>query len=261
MPNTNKARIKINEGLCKIKPRNRNKIIIEFTPLIKYLASKMVSRCNYNVELNEMVSYGVLGLIDAIEKYDSTRDNKFKTYAEFRIRGAMLDYLREQDFTPRSVRDKIKLLDKTTKELEKDLCRKPTATEIAQKLRITYEDYYQLENYTKKVCFLSLEATARDTDSPRLRPALRIVSDDVNSNPAQKASIDSVKKTLEEAITSLPEREQKLISMYYYEEMNMKEIAENLGVCESRASQLHAKAMQTLKSELNELREDLEIAA
>jgi RNA polymerase sigma factor for flagellar operon FliA len=261
MPNKNTARIKVNENLCKIKPRNQNKIIIEFTPLIKYLASKMVSRCNYSIELNEMVSYGVLGLIDAIEKYDSTRDNKFKTYAEFRIRGAMLDYLRDQDFTPRSVRDKIKLLDKTTKELEKDLCRKPTATEIAQKLSISYEDYFQLENYTKKVCFLSLEAVSRDTDSTRVKPTLKIVSNDAKSNPAEKASIDSVKNTLEEAIASLTEREQKLIQMYYYEDMNMKEIAQALEVCESRASQLHAKAMQTLKARLENVKEDLEIAA
>ena len=261
MTNKNTAQIKVNESLCKIKPKNQNKIIIEFTPLIKYLAGKMVSRCNYGIELNEMVSYGVLGLIDAIEKYDASRNNKFKTYAEFRIRGAMLDYLRDQDFTPRSVRDKIKLLDRTTKELEKDLCRKPTALEIAEKLRISYQDYFELENYTKKVCFLSLEAVSRDTDSARIKPTLRIVSDDAKSNPAEKASMDSVKKTLEDAVAELTEREQRLISMYYYEDMNMKKIADALGVCESRASQLHAKAMHTLKLELEDVKEELEIAA
>jgi RNA polymerase sigma factor for flagellar operon FliA len=252
--------LNIKDGKYKITRRNQNKIIMEFSPLIKYLANKVVARTKYNVEVDEMVSYGVLGLIDAINKYDSAHENRFKTYAEFRIRGAMLDYLREQDFIPRSVRDKIKMLEKTTLELENDLCRKPTGAEIAAKLDISDEEYYSLTNYTKKVSFLSIEASMTNENETK-RTALKLCDETTAVNPAEKASFDSVKKVLENAIMGLPEREKLVVSMYYYDEMSMKQIAEMMQISESRASQLHAKAMTTLKSMLDDVKEDLEIAA
>ncbi|MCX6112496.1 MAG: FliA/WhiG family RNA polymerase sigma factor [Proteobacteria bacterium] len=252
--------LNINEKKFKITPKNQNQIIMEFSPLIKYLAHKVVAKSKYSVEVDEMVSYGVLGLIDAISKYDKSHDNTFKTYAEFRIRGAMLDYLRDQDFVPRSVRDKIKLLEKTRIELEKDLCRRPTGSEIAAKLDISDEEYYELSNYTKNISFLSIEASALDNSEIK-KPVLRLCDENKNSNPAEKVSYESVKKVLDNAITELPEREKNIVSMYYYDEMSMKEIAGTLQISESRASQLHAQAMMRLKSKLNNLKEDLDLAA
>ena len=254
MASTNLAGI--NEKKFKINHRNQNQIIMEFSPLIKYLANKVAARSGYSVEVDEMFSYGVLGLIDAIEKYDPTHENKFKTYAEFRIRGAMLDYLREQDFIPRSVRDKIKMLDKTRIELEKDLCRRPTGTEIAAKLDISDEEYYELSNYAKSASFLSIEASACDTSDSK-RTVLRLRDENTNADPAEKASYESIKKVLENNINELPEREKLVVSMYYYDEMSMKDIAGTLQISESRASQLHAKAMMTLKCRLNNIKEDL----
>lgn len=252
--------LNINEKKFKINSRNQNQIIMEFSPLIKYLARKMAAKTKYNVEVDEMVSYGVIGLIDAIEKYDDSHDNKFKTYAEFRIRGAMLDYLRNEDFIPRSVRDKIKLLDKTRTELEKEYCRKPTGTEIAAKLNISDEEYYSLTNYAKNISFLSIEASL-SSDKETRRPVLRICDENTESNPVEKITYDSVRKLLDKAITELPEREKEIVSMYYYEEISMKEIALRLQISESRASQLHAKAMMTLKYKLDGKKEDLELAA
>lgn len=252
--------LNINEKKFKINSTNQNQIIMEFSPLIKYLARKMVARTKYNVEVDEMISYGVIGLIDAIEKYDDSHDNKFKTYAEFRIRGAMLDYLRNEDFIPRSVRDKIKLLDKTRTELEKEYCRKPTGKEIAAKLNISDEEYYSLTNYAKNVSFLSIEASL-SSDKETRRPVLRICDEHTESNPVEKITYESVRKVLDKAITGLPEREKEIVSMYYYEEISMKEIALRLQISESRASQLHAKAMMTLKYKLDGKKEDLELAA
>ncbi len=257
MTNKTNTQIKFKKNSFQVNLKNQNKIIIEYTPLIKYLASKILSKIGYRLELNELISYGVLGLIDAIEKYDPSRDNKFKTYAEFRIRGAMLDYLREEDFTPRSVRDKIKIVEKASKELEKDLCRKPTAFELAEKLKITYQNYFELENYTKKLCFLSIDAVS--SASSTMETKLRL--EDQSLNPDHKLSLDSVKETLNRAMSTLAEREKRLVSMYYYEDKNLKEIAEELGICESRASQIHSKAMSALKEELDELKEDLDLAA
>ena len=252
--------LNINEKKLRITPKNQNQIIMEFSPLIKYLAHKIVVRSKYNVEVDEMVSYGVLGLIDAIGKYDKTHENKFKTYAEFRIRGAMLDYLRDQDSIPRSTRDKVKLLEKTRIELEKDLCRRPTGSEIAAKLDISDEDYYQLANYAKNISFLSIDASTFDNSEVR-KPVLRLCDESIGANPAEKVSYESVKKVLDGAITELPEREKDIVSMYYYDEMSMKDIAAKLNISESRASQLHAKAMMTLKCKLNNIKEDLDLVA
>ncbi|MEI6093130.1 MAG: FliA/WhiG family RNA polymerase sigma factor [bacterium] len=250
----------INQKKFKINSKNQNQIIMEFSPLIKYLARKMAAKTKYNVEVDEMVSYGVIGLIDAIEKYDESHENQFKTYAEFRIRGAMLDYLRDEDFIPRSVRDKIKLLDKTRTELEKELCRRPIGSEIAAKLEITDEEYYSLIDYAKNVSFLSIEASL-SSDKETKKPVLRLCDESTRSNPVEKITYESVRKVLDEAITELPEREKEIVSMYYYEEISMKEIAFKLQISESRASQLHAKAMMTLKYMLNDKKEDLELTA
>src|SRR6478736_5698195 len=120
----------------KLTPKQKDELIQEYSPLIKYIAQKIAVRLPSNIELDDLISAGVIGLMDAIEKYDPTRDNKFKTYAEFRVRGAILDELRAQDWVPRSVRDKAKLLDKTIVHLESELGRGPTEDEIAVALNM-----------------------------------------------------------------------------------------------------------------------------
>src|SRR6516162_9720579 len=141
----------------KLTAKQKNQLIEEYAPLIKFIAQKIAVRLPSNIELDDLISSGVIGLMDAIEKYDSTRDNKFKTYAEFRIRGAILDELRAQDWVPRSVREKAKQLEKTHIKLEQKLGRVPTEDEITSDLKITKEEYFELLNQVKSVSILSLD--------------------------------------------------------------------------------------------------------
>jgi len=241
-----------------INKKNQNTIILEYTPLIKFIAKKMVAKSRYTLELDEMVSYGVLGLIDAIEKFDKTKDNQFKTYAEFRIRGAMLDYLRDQDSVSRSVRDKIKLVEKTTRELEERLGRRPNNDDISKELKLSKEEYFELSNCARSNCFLSIEGNINNDGEPA---ALQFTDRDELSNPSNKVEFESIKKILANAIATLAEKERLVVALYYYEELSLKEIGETLNISESRASQLHSKAVQKLKTLLYTAKEDLEIAA
>jgi len=241
-----------------INKKNQNTIILEYTPLIRYIAKKMVVKSRYALELDEMVSYGVLGLIDAIEKFDRTKDNQFKTYAEFRIRGAMLDYLRGQDSVSRSVRDKIKLVEKTTKELEEKLGRHPNNDEISKELKLSKEEYFELSNCARSNCFLSIEGNINNEGEPT---ALQFADKDELSNPSKKVEFESIKKVIANAVATLPEKERLVVALYYYDELSLKEIGDTLNISESRASQLHSKAVQKLRTLLDTAKEDLEIAA
>src|ERR1044072_801011 len=141
MSKQNIAIRKYKEAPNKLTKEQKDKLILEYAPLIRYIAQKIAVRLPSNIELDDLISSGVIGLMDAIDKYDPTRDNKFKTYAEFRIRGAILDELRAQDWVPRSVRDKAKLLDRTMIELEAELGRNASEEEIANKLGMPLSDY------------------------------------------------------------------------------------------------------------------------
>lgn len=241
-----------------INKKNQNAIILEYTPLIRFIAKKIVVKSRYALELDEMVSYGVLGLIDAIEKFDKTKDNQFKTYAEFRIRGAMLDYLREQDSVSRSVRDKIKLVAKATKELEERLGRRPNNEELSKELKLSKEEFFEFSSCARSNCFLSIEGNINNEGEPS---ALQFADRDELSNPSNKVEFESIKKILANAIATLQEKERLVVALYYYEELNLKEIGETLNISESRASQLHSKAVQKLRTLLGTVKDDLEIAA
>jgi len=146
MSNNSSLLRKYKEEPSKVTPEQKDKLILEYAPLIKFIAQKIAVRLPSNIELDDLISSGVIGLMDAIEKYDPTRDNKFKTYAEFRVRGAILDELRAQDWVPRSVRDKAKLLDRTMIELEAELGRGAADEEIAGKLNMSMDEFYDLLN-------------------------------------------------------------------------------------------------------------------
>jgi len=250
---------KFNETSYEVKAENQNEIIMEYAPLIKYLATKVAMKSNFSVEVEELVNCGVLGLIDAIEKFDDSKDNKFKTYAEFRIRGSMLDYLREQDWIPRSVRDKVKVIDKTQKELEERLGRTPSAIEMADALNMSEFEYHQYMKNAKAQNLISLdESIANESEATRVS---FLQDRNENSNPLVKLSSDSAKQKIATAIQNLPEREKMIVSLYYYEEMNLKEIGQVLEISESRVSQLHSKAMMNLKLSLVEVRDEISLAA
>ena len=242
----------------RISKRNQNNIIMEYTPLIRFIAKKVVAKSRYALELDEMVSYGVLGLIDAIEKFDKTKDNQFKTYAEYRIKGAMLDYLRDQDSVSRSTREKMKTLEKATKELEKELGRKPNNDEISKELNMSKEEFFELSKCARSNYFLSIDCyTNRDGETA----AAQFADEDELSNPSDRVEFESIKKVLSNAVATLPEKERLVVALYYYEEASLKEIGDILNISESRASQLHSKAVKKLKTILKATKEDLDIAA
>ncbi len=233
----------------KVDKRTKEKLIIEYAPLIKYIAQKIAVRLPSNIEFDDLVSSGVIGLMDAIDKYDPTRDNKFKTYAEFRIRGAILDELRAQDWVPRSIREKAKNLERTHLRLENKLGRIPTEDEIISELNITKEEYYELLNQVKSVSILSLDETGTYGGTDR-KSILSLVDSNKVSGPLKQLDYKALKERVTKAIESLPEKQRLVLSLYYYEDLNLKEIGEVLDVTESRVSQLHTQAVLWLRRKL-----------
>jgi RNA polymerase sigma factor FliA len=232
-----------------IYPLDRENMIEKFTPLIKYIAKRIVARLPANIELDDLISSGALGLMDAIDKYDPTRENKFKTYAEFRIRGAILDELRAQDWIPRSVREKAKLIDRTYMRLEKELGRLPNDIEIATAMGLTKEQYHHLLSQVKSVSLLSLDEFMNFTTNDK-KSILGLLEDYRVSNPYVQLNVNNIKNIITEGIKSLPEKERLVLSLYYYEDLNLKEIGDVLNVTESRVSQLHSQAVIRLRAKL-----------
>lgn len=243
---------KYKEDPSRLTPQQKDRLILEYSPLIKFIAQKIAARLPANIELDDLISAGVIGLMDAIEKYDPSRDNKFKTYAEFRIRGAILDELRSQDWVPRSVRDKAKLLDRKTVQLEQQLGRAATDEEVASSMNISLEEYYDLINQTRPVSLLSIDETPAFSDNDK-KSILNILEGCKLNNPFNQLNIKTVKDVVAKAIIDLPERQKIVLDLYYFQEMNLKEIGLVLRVTESRVSQLHAQAVQKLRNKLNSI--------
>lgn len=233
----------------KITTDEKNKLILEYSPLIKFIAQKIASRLPPNIELDDLISSGVIGLMDAIDKWDPTRDNKFKTYAEFRIRGAILDELRSQDWVPRSIRDKAKALDKAVVQLEAELGRVATEEEISKSLNISIDEYHDLINQVRPVSLLSIDE-AQTFSTTDKKSILNLLEATKLNNPHIQLNLKIVKNYITKAIEELPERQRLVLSLYYYEDLNLKEIGRVLRVTESRVSQLHAQAVMRLRNRL-----------
>lgn len=240
---------KYKEGTKKIDRRTKEKLILEYAPLIKFIAQKIAVRLPSNIEFDDLVSSGVIGLMDAIDKYDPTRDNKFKTYAEFRIRGAILDELRAQDWVPRSVREKAKQLERAHIRLEQQLGRVPTEDEITKELNISKDEYFELLNQVKSVSILSLDEAGSFNSSDR-KSILSLLESCKIPSPMAQLNLKAVKEVVTKAIEALPEKQRLVLSLYYYEDLNLKEIGDVLDVTESRVSQLHTQAILWLRRKL-----------
>ncbi len=243
---------KYKEAPNKITQQEKDKLVVEYAPLIKFIAQKIAVRLPSNIELDDLISSGVIGLMDAIDKYDPTRDNKFKTYAEFRIRGSILDELRAQDWVPRSVRDKAKLLDRTMVELEAALGRAASDEEVSSKLNMSMEEFYDLVNQVRPVSVLSIDDSTTFSNVDK-KSILNILEGCALNNPYNQLSTKSVKEVVTKAIEELPERQRLVLSLYYYEDLNLKEIGKVLRVTESRVSQLHAQAVSRLRAKLTQV--------
>ena len=244
----------------RISLRERNKVIVQYMPMINCIAKKISVRLPPHIECDDLVSNGVIGLMDAIEKYDPNRDNKFKTYAEFRVRGAILDALRSQDWIPRSIRDKTKKLNKVIQKLELELGRAPEDHEAAEALSISLEDFHSLVNQTRPVNILSIDETAFFNRMDKKSIMKLLETKESILNRLNRKSINSFITGL---IQELPERQRMVLSLYYYEGFNLKKIGQILKVTESRISQLHAQAIERLKNKifLRLKEKDLDVAS
>jgi RNA polymerase sigma factor for flagellar operon FliA len=231
--------------------RARERLVVAYSPLVKYVAGRMGSGLPAHVEEADLISYGLIGLISAIERFDLDREIKFETYAITRIKGAIIDELRSLDWVPRSVRAKAREIERANAKLENRLQRAPTDEEMAEELGITVEEFQdsllQISNST--VVALDELWTVSDSSGDQVS-LLDTLQDPDAPDPAQVLDATEVKDRLADAIARLPEREKLVIALYYYENLTLREIGEVLGVTESRISQLHTKAVLRLKSRL-----------
>ena len=228
----------------------RERLIIEYAPLIKYIAQKIAARLPANIELDDLISSGVIGLMDAIDKYDSSRDNKFKTYAEFRIRGAILDELRAQDWVPRSVREKAKSLERCYQRIEQEKGRQATDEEVCANLGINQQEFNDLLTQVRGVSLLSVDDIANLSKADKRSIHGIGDNDSRQPTPFNEVSMAHLKRMIADAIRDLPEKQRLVLSLYYYEDLNLKEIGRVLDVTESRVSQLHTQAVLKLKARL-----------
>ncbi len=229
-------------------PEAREKIILEFAPLVKLVAGRLSMYLGYNVEYEDLVSYGIFGLIDAIDKFDCLKEVKFETYASLRIRGAILDQIRKMDWIPRTIRQKQKKIDAVIKEIEQTTGHSASDEEIAKGLGISDEEYLEWQSQMKITGVVSLNEYM-EQGSDVAQDYSRHTTSRFES-PEEKIEKEELSKVLGEALELLTEKEQKVITLYYYEELTLKEISNILEVSESRISQLHTRALQKMKAKL-----------
>ena len=231
--------------------RARERLVVAYSPLVKFIAGRMASGLPSHVEEGDLISYGLLGLIGAIERFDLEREIKFETFAVARVKGAIIDELRSLDWVPRSVRARARDVEKANAKLEGKLQRSPTDEEMAEELKITVEDFQNalLEIANSSVLALDDLWTFADPEGGGGQISVLDTITDPNAvDPESEAQSSEVKDRLADAIESLPERERLVIALYYYENLTLREIGEVLGVTESRVSQLHTKAVLALRS-------------
>ncbi|NOX54179.1 MAG: FliA/WhiG family RNA polymerase sigma factor [Planctomycetes bacterium] len=229
----------------------RNKLIEHYLPLVRYNAERVWAKLPEGVDLNDLISAGVFGLIDAIEAFDLERGVKFETYCVPRIRGAMLDELRTMDWVPRLVRSKASKLEAARKQVEAQLGRPPTDAELAQAMEMSLEEFEKLKNEANAVNLISLNKKWYETDSYKDIREIDILEDAKGEDPTRGIQ----KRDLMKLVTKGLNRNERLILiLYYYEELTMKEIGQTLGLSESRVSQMHSSIVNRLKEQLKQRR-------
>jgi RNA polymerase sigma factor for flagellar operon FliA len=230
----------------------RDRLILNYAPIVKYVAGRLGSGLPAHVDEGDLVSYGLLGLISAIERYDPGRDVKFETYAFARIKGSILDELRALDWVPRSVRSRARQIERAMSELEAKLGRAPSDEELATKVGVTVGELEDSLTDISRSSIAALDELWTISGSGGDQVALiDTIEDEHGPEPQSALAQTELREIVADAITSLPEREKLVITLYYYEDLTLREIGEVLGVTESRVSQLHTKAILRLKARLS----------
>jgi RNA polymerase sigma factor for flagellar operon FliA len=230
----------------------REKLILHYAPLVKYVASRVATGLPASVEQADLVSYGMFGLIDALEKFEPGRGNKFETYAIPRIKGAIIDELRAMDWVPRSVRFKQREIEKALADLESMLKRQPTEKELAERLGVSLSELHEVIAQISFVSVLALDETVNVGQDRGERVSLVDTLADKGFDPSTGVESQETRGLLAAAINSLSEREKIVVTLYYFEGLTLAEIGEILGVTESRVCQIHTKAVGVLRGQLSE---------
>jgi RNA polymerase sigma factor for flagellar operon FliA len=231
--------------------RARERLVVAYSPLVKYVAGRMSSGLPGHVEEADLISYGLGGLITAIERFDLSRDIKFETYAITRMRGAIIDELRNLDWVPRSVRARAREIERANMKLEARLQRAPTDEEMAQELGIEVDEFQETLLQISNSTIVALDELWNVQDSTGDQVSLLDTLPDRDApDPQQLVDQLELRDRIAGAIAALPEREKLVVALYYYENLTLREIGEVLGVTESRVSQLHTKAVLRLRSKL-----------
>jgi RNA polymerase sigma factor FliA len=231
----------------------REKLILHYAPLVKYVASRVATGLPASVDQHDLVSYGMFGLIDALEKFEPGRGNKFETYAVPRIKGAIIDELRAMDWVPRSIRFKARELEKAQADLEAMLKRQPSEDELADRLGMSRQELHAMVSQISFVSVLALDEVVSSGSDRGDQVALIDTIADKGLDPTWGVESQETRGLLAAAINSLSEREKIVVTLYYFEGLTLAEIGEILGVTESRVCQIHTKAVGGLRGQLTEV--------
>ena len=229
----------------------RERLILHYSPLVKFVAGRVAAGLPQNIEQADLVSYGIFGLIDAIDKFDPGRGFKFETYAISRIKGAIIDELRSIDWVPRSVRSKARSIERAYSKLENELLRTPEESEVASELGVTEGELAQTLSQISFVGLVALDELLSASDRGGNTTVGDTIADKVN-DPVAAFEVDEMKHVLADAINRMPDRERLVLTLYYYEALTLAEIGTVLGVTESRVCQIHTKAILQLRGRLIE---------
>lgn len=229
--------------------QTRETIIVQHLPLVRYLVARFTAQLPAHLDPQDLTSAAIIGLIHAADRFDPARGVQFKTFAEQHIRGAIIDELRACDPLSRTVREKCKMVEREMHKLERSLGRNPSGEEMAQALQLSMDDYYQLLEEVHEFSFVSIDDSWDDEDGHPLSLA-DVLGDDEAKGPHQQAMAAQLSASLGTAIDGLPERERLAVTLYYYEELNLKEIGAIMGLTESRICQILSQAMARLKGKM-----------
>lgn len=235
-------------GICQ----NRDELVVSHLPLVKYLVGRISSKLPSHLDQQDLMSVAVIGLITAAERFDPSRGILFKTFAEKRVMGSIMDELRAQDWLPRTLREKYKRLEQQFSVLEQKLGRNPSSEEVAAAMGMDLEKYFRLMEEVHSLSFMSLDEFQEDDEGSSFG-FLNFLSDNGVENPQNQLMAKQLLQVLGEAIESLPEKERLVVTLYYYEELNLKEIGEIMSLTESRISQLHSQAVIRLKVKMKNM--------
>ncbi|HXH09051.1 MAG TPA: FliA/WhiG family RNA polymerase sigma factor [Alphaproteobacteria bacterium] len=229
----------------------REQLIIRYAPWVKFIALRMAAKLPAHVQAEDLISAGIIGLIDALDKFNPAREVQFKTYAQIRIQGSMKDELRALDWASRSVRQKAKRLEQAYAALEQDLGRPPSSEEVASSMGIPMAAFEEMLDDVKGTSLVSLEEIGQTVAAEEKSTLLDVLLSRQDQDPLEALNLQDLKKALVRAIEELPEKERLVLSLYYFDELTMKEVGKVLNLTESRISQLHTQAVLRLRGKLN----------